>query len=221
MPKLKGAALPAIALVLAGCTAKPTTILSEPEGAYIKVDGANKGSAPVEHTFRFGQKQTHVVQATLASYLPAEVLVTREDLNRARGMLKIPLERDTAWAETTTSQATNRWLRVQVNSAYTLEDMWRRVVDIVSSRYSIIEQLDADSGYIRSATETRRFQRAGEQFLVRTQVVGTISSSDPLVYRIKIISESSDGLGAWVPYDRIFKDDAQLIEEFQNRLTIH
>lgn len=208
-----------VVFVAAGCAAKPTMIVSEPPGAFIKVDGANKGSSPVEHTFDFKRKGTYVVQGTLARYLPTEVVVTREDMP-ASGALKIALEPDDAWAATTTSEATNRWLRIHVNPAFKSEDMWRRIVDSVMTRYSTIEQMDPVSGHIRSAAEIQRFQRSGDLFLVRTQIVGTISSDEPLVYRLKIISESSaDGI-RWSPYDRIFRADAQLIEDLQNRLSV-
>ena len=203
-----------------GCSSNLTTlILTEPPGAFVKVGSTNKGPAPVEHRFDFSEKHQEVVQATLAGYFPVREVVTRQDLNPGEA-LTIALEADPLWAETIESQATNRWLRIHVNPDFALDDMWTRIVDSISSRYSVIEVLDPVSGYVRSAAETRTFQSRGKMVAARTQIIGTISSNEPLVYKLKIISDSSIAGGPWMPYDRVFKDDAQLIDELQNRLSI-
>jgi hypothetical protein len=211
-------AMSAAALATLGCAAKTTTIMTEPTGAFVKVGHVNKGDAPVEHEFDFRGREHVIVQATLAGYIPTERLVEKQDIRD--GKLRLALEADPAWAETTESEATNRWLRVQVRSDFAPEDMWRRVVDAVTSRYEVIEQLDPVSGYILSAAETRTYQRSGELFRIRTQIVGSVSSEQPLIYRIKIKSHSSVSNGPWMEYDRVFKDDAELIEELQGRLSV-
>ena len=205
-------------LLAAGCGPKSTTIMTEPSSAFIKVDGSNKGASPVDHVFDYRDKNHAVVQATLAGYIPVEQVVRRDQTND--GVLTIALEPDPLWAETIESEATNRWLRIHVSPDFDQMSMWKRVVDSVTTRYSILEQLDPDSGYLLSTTETRRFQRQGELIRVRTKIIGAISSDEPLIYRVKIVSDYSENNGPWLPYDRVFKADAELVEELQNRLGI-
>lgn len=99
--------------------------------------------------------------------------------------------------------------------------MWQILVDAVTNRYSNIEQMDPSSGYIRSAPITKTYPNAlhGE-YSIRTQFIGSIVSTDPLVYKMKIQSEYSDHPNQWIPFNRIFTADQQLIEELQNRLGL-
>ena len=136
---------------------------------------------------------------------------------------------------TTTSEAANNWLRVQVEPSLAPDAVWQKLVDSVTGDYSSLEMLDAASGYMRSVYNIRRFGQpgSGAEFVVRTRFICTISSKSPLVYKMKIESEWSapqrvGGLFApqqsvqsdWLPYDRVFKPDAQLVEELQSRLGV-
>lgn len=98
-------------------------------------------------------------------------------------------------------------------------DAWQKIVDSVTGRYSSIEQMDNSSGYIRSVAIARTFKHPvyGE-YTIRTQFLGAVSSRNPLVYKMEILSQQSTSSGTWVPYDRVFKEDAQLLEELQARL---
>jgi hypothetical protein len=207
-----------LAVLAVGCGPETTTIRTEPTGAFVKVDGDNKGTAPVTHDFDYRGNRHAVVQATLAGYIPVEQVVDRKETKN--GMLVIALEPDPVWAETTESEAANRWLRIHVAEEYDEPEMWKRIVDSVTTRYSVIEQMDPDSGYILSAAETRRFQRTGEMIAIRTKIVGAVSSEQPLIYRIKIVADWSKNGGPWMQYDRVFKDDAELVEELHSRLSI-
>ena len=94
----------------------------------------------------------------------------------------------------------------------------------MTTAYDSLEQLDFQSGYIRSVRQLREF-RGGTKgdFIIRTQFLGSISSKTPLTYKFKIRSEkrykraSSE---SWEDYPRVFKNDAELIEELQARLGI-
>jgi hypothetical protein len=127
---------------------------------------------------------------------------------------------------TTTSDAANNWLRVQVDPSLAPDVVWQKLVDSVTGSYPSLEMLDAASGYMRSVYNIKTFgqPRAGAEFIVRTRFICTISSKSPLVYKMKIESEWSApqrGLQEdWFPYDRVFKPDAQLVEELQSRLGV-
>jgi len=145
--------------------------------------------------------------------------------------------RQAAIQVTTTSEAANNWLRVQVEPSLAPDVVWQKLVDSVTGCYPSLEMVDATSGYMRSVYNMRRFgdQGSGNEFIVRTRFICSISSKSPLVYKLKIESEWSGpaqikrgGLFApdqiiqqdWTPYDRVFKSDAQLVEELQSRLGV-
>jgi len=143
--------------------------------------------------------------------------------------------RRAAFAVTTTSDAANNWLRVQVEPSIPPDVVWQKLVDSVTGNYPSLEMVDAASGYMRSVYNIKKFGQpnAPDEFIVRTRFICSISSKSPLVYKMKIESEWTAPIRVrgflqpdqvvqqdWTPYDRVFKQDAQLIEELQGRLGV-
>jgi ATP-dependent phosphoenolpyruvate carboxykinase len=107
-----------------------------------------------------------------------------------------------------------------VDPSLSPEVVWQKVVDSVTSRYPSLEMLDAASGYMRSVYVNQKFKGPDGDYQVRTRFICSISSKTPLVYKMKIESEMSSAHQDWLPYDRVFKEDGQLIEEIQGRLGV-
>jgi len=210
----------AMNLGLVGCSTPRVAIISEPPDVFITVDGNNVGNTPITYQFDFSKAPTTVVSATKPGYLGEQVVLSKNSNLIRDHQLKLVLQKDEAYHLTTTSEAANNWLRVQVDSKIAPDAVWQKLVDSVTSRYPSLEMIDAASGYIRSVYSTRRFKSAKGEFQVRTRFISSISSKEPLVYKMKIESESSELRQDWVPYARVFKEDAQLIEEIQSRLGV-
>lgn len=210
-----------LALLGTGCSSSHRLrIVTEPAGGFIQVDGANVGVAPVEHVFDLDKDQTAVVSASLTGYYREEVKLGRESAALKKKHLRLVLQEDESWRVTTTSEATNNWIRIQVDDALSVDTVWQKVVDSVTGRYSSLEQLDSASGYLRSIPTVRKFRGPTGDFRIRTRFICSISSKMPLVYKIRIESDFTDNTVDWVPFNRVFKDDEALIEELQGRLGI-
>jgi hypothetical protein len=196
-------------------------INSNPEGTTVLENGASTGATPRNHTFDYSPHTYCDVTVRKPGYLDMTMQLIADTELAGRGTLIFDLPQDPSWQETTTSQAANQWLRVQVAERITREVMWQTLVDAVSSRYSNIEQLDAGSGYIRSAPIARTYKHPTKgDFIIRTQFLGSISTNQPLVYKMKIQGEYSEHPGQWIPFERIFSGDQQLIDELQSRLGL-
>ena len=218
-----------LAVLLAGCGGIPmfgkntTTITSQPANSFIKIDGQNIGNTPISHEFTFDKAQIHRVSAEKEGFHTYKVNVWKDDEKIKTGNLHLVLQEDVAWNETTNSEATNRWLRLQVDPTINQSDTWQKIVDSVTTAYDSLEQLDYQSGYIRSISQKREFTGGPEgDFTIRTQFLGSISSRSPLIYKFKLRAEKNvkrEG-DRWRPYDRVFKNDAELVEELQSRLGI-
>lgn len=220
---MKSHGLRALALaafpVLAGCDSTRSILInSEPPGAFIQVDGQNAGNAPITQTFDFGAKYTFVVTGSMTGYFTEEVVLTKKHPAVRTLEVKLVLQEDEAWKATTTSEATNAWLRIQVDPKLTAEQMWQKLIDAVTSAYSSLEQMDSSSGYIRSVATVRKFRSPKGQISVRTRFTGSIAQKEPLLYKLKIEAEVSTNGSDWSPYSRVFKEDEALIEELQSRL---
>src|SRR5690242_1339880 len=134
-----GAACAALLLLSVGCTSKTMMISSNPEGATVLVNGATIGATPVKHTFDYAAHTYYDVTVRKPGYLDMSAQLIADTELAGRDTLSFDLPQDPSWQETTTSQAANQWLRVQVAERITREVMWQTLVDAVSSRYSNIE----------------------------------------------------------------------------------
>jgi hypothetical protein len=208
-----------VALALVGCAAQPTTVTTNPAGAFVSVNGTGAGTSPLNYTFDFSKQPAYQVTATKPGFFDASVTVKSDGTGVNNGVLTVALQPDDAYSQTTTTEATNRWVRVETPQSMKQDDAWQKIVDSVTGRYSSIEQMDTSSGYIRSVPIIRTFKHPiyGE-YRIRTQFVGAVSSRAPLTYKMKIMAEQSTANGQWIPYDRVFKEDAQLLDEMQSRL---
>jgi len=212
-----------LAVVLAplaiGCDAtRQITITSEPAGAFVQIDGQNTGNAPLTHTFDFRSKYTFIIAGSMSGYFTEEVVLSNRHPSLRSGSLRVVLQEDEAWKATTTSEATNAWLRIQIDPKLSTEGMWQKLIDAVTGAYSSLEQMDSSSGYIRSVATVRKFRSPKGQFSVRTRFTGSVAQKEPLLYKLKIEAEFSTNSGDWAPYTRVFKEDEALIEELQSRL---
>lgn len=216
-----------LAIVLVGCTGRDrsTRITSEPSDAFIIVDGQNVGTTPVSYPFDLKKVQMYPVSAEKQGFRTVTVTVRNGDGKIKRGNLHLVLQEDPAWSETTSSEATNRWLRLQVDSNINAADAWQKIVDSVTTAYDTLEQMDFQSGYIRSVWQSRSFAGGSKEgpFSIKTQFVGTISSKNPLTYKFRISSRKHldrDSAEKWEPYPRVFRINGELVEELQLRLGI-
>ncbi|HEV7299513.1 MAG TPA: PEGA domain-containing protein [Tepidisphaeraceae bacterium] len=207
-------------LVLAiGCGPTTLQVRSTPPGATVMVDGNAVGTTPTPAKFDFGKKSFYEVSANKVGYIGASQTVASGSAIAKRGYVNFDLIPDQAYTQTTVSDAANNWRRIQVDKQFDKAAAWQRMIDSVTTRYSNLEQMDQASGYLRSVGLTRTFRTPGRgEFSVRTYFIGTIAQAEPLVYKVKIVSERSEVPGMWEPYDRVFTGDQELIDELQNRL---
>lgn len=210
-------------LALGACRSHHTTgtaIVSEPNGAAISVNNQIIGLSPLLHQFNFSLGSSQQMTASLPGYFDTVLTVTSHTPDIGDGKIRLVLHPDSAWTRTVESDAANRWLMIPVDVRYIPDDAWRRVVDAVSSRYTGIETMDRESGYVHSASIIETFQHPQfGAYRVRTHVVTAMAQLHPLVYKVKISAETDGGRNAWMPYDRIFTEDAKFLDELTARLS--
>jgi hypothetical protein len=202
---------------VAACSTDPTVIVTDPPSALISVNGTSVGNSPVPYPFDFHKSPTNVVKATMTGYFDSQVTVNNNK-SFVANQLVIKLDEDASYNATTTSEATNTWVRVQVDPSLDKDTVWQKLVDAVTSRYPSLEMIDNLSGYVRSVYISRKFKSKQGDNEIRTRFVGSLTSKEPLVYKLHIESDQRVGTDDWHPYSRVFREDAQLIEELQSRL---
>ncbi len=204
---------------------KSATITSRPSQASVKIGNDEIGRTPAEYTFNFANKtQRYPVSFSKQGYFDSIVMVTETSSQLNSGVIDVVLEEDPAWTTTSGSEATNKWLRIPVDPAIGPINAWQKIIDSVTSVYDSLEQLDQTSGYLRSTPRIKEFEKGPEgPFFIRTQFIGSISSADPLTYKIKLLSKrrlKSESDESWKNFERVFWEDAQLVEELLGRLGL-
>lgn len=193
----------------------PVTYEIIPQGvrnvsAEVEVDGA-MGSSP-KKTIEDDPK--YVIFAVKEGYFAEKQPIEDYSQLLKDGTLKVRLEQSPLWWGTTSSTAANQWSNLVVNPEISDTDMWQRVIDSVTKRFSELKEYDLASGYLTTGLKVKEFSTPRGKFLLRSQFVATITEREPLTYRVKIISQWSHGEGVkWELYPRVFTEDADLITE--------
>ena len=204
---------------------KRAVITSEPSQAKVNVGGTDIGLTPVEFDFDFEDRsRQYVVKLSKAGYFDDAVSVSEKSEGIRSGTINVALQENPAWKRTSESEATNKWLRIAIDPRIPYPSAWQRIIDSVTSVYDSLEQLDQQSGYLRSTPQIREFPGGPDgPFLVRTQFIGSVASQEPLTYKIKLVAQTRakhESSEAWTEFERVFAQDAQLVEELQNRMGI-
>lgn len=133
----------------------------------------------------------------------------------------IELIRDDAYDASIVNDYANKDFEQEVSKSLSEEEAWKIISQIVTTYFDNIEMSDKSTGYMKTSWQTKSFSH----ITVRTRVIVKQSSSDPLKYKIKIISEYADTPNQSVKdddkfkeWDRILKKYSDLISEFQFRL---
>lgn len=207
------------ALLFSGCarTSLDTEIITNPPGATVTIDGMKAAQVtPLKYPFDFSAIQEYKLLVAKDGFFEQELLVNRN--SPSKGEITITLTPSPLWEATTTSPATNTWVQVPVGADLDARNAWQIMVDAVIKRSSNVKELNYESGYLQTKYTVKKFETKNGEFLLRCQLIATLVSSEPLIYRIKDVAEWSGNGVQWHPYNRIFHEHAEMISEIQDRL---
>ncbi|REE81857.1 hypothetical protein BX611_1397 [Lutibacter oceani] len=100
------------------------------------------------------------------------------------------------------------------------DDAWKLLSSIVTTEFDVLEVIDKETGYMRTAWQVEGFNGS----TVRTRIIVKLGDSNPLKYVMKISSERADGAVSvkedqeFEEWSRILKKYKNIIEEAQSRL---
>lgn len=143
-----------------------------------------------------------------------------------RGMSKPPktyyieMKRDDSYDASIQTDIANVDIELVVNDM-DKDTAWKLINQIVLSYIDVIEMTDKETGYLRTSWSLKAFK----QNTIRTRIIIKESSSDPLVFKAKLISEQS-GMALtsvksdelYKEWDRVLRSYSDVIGEFQARV---
>lgn len=91
-------------------------------------------------------------------------------------------------------------------------EAWRLISQIVTSYFDIIEITDRETGYLRTSWVIKSYK----QNTIRTRLLITLGQIDPLMYKVKLISEESKTAGTSVKSDEKFKEWDRVLRKYES-----
>lgn len=132
----------------------------------------------------------------------------------------VEMKKDDAYDATEATDMANIDIEIKTNKPE--NDAWKLISQIITSYFDVIEVTDRNTGYLRTSWVVQTFK----QNTIRTRMIVKLGNSDPLSYKIKLISEQSGQPQTSVKSDELFKEwdrvlrrYKEVINEVQGRLT--
>jgi hypothetical protein len=131
----------------------------------------------------------------------------------------LQMEKDDSHEASEASDVAN--IDLEIKTTKSEVEAWKLLSQIITSYFDVIEVTDKETGYLRTAWVIQSFK----QRTVRTRIIIKLGSSDPLTYKIKLISEYASGpqISAksdelFREWDRVLRKYREVIREVQTRL---
>ncbi len=130
------------------------------------------------------------------------------------------MQKDDAYDASEATDVANIDLEVRTNKSEL--DAWKLLSQIITTYFDVIEVTDRETGYLRTAWTVQTFKKN----TIRTRMIVKLGSTDPLTYKIKLVSEESQQPQTSVKsdelfreWDRVLRKYKEVVYEVQSRLT--
>lgn len=190
----------------AGVKSRTITINTE-TGAKIWVDGKLIGPTTAE--IKVPAYGTANVRVEKTGYVTEERNYINDGNHEIPRSDYIKLEVDEAYENSFTTDIVNHDIDIKTNLKE--DDAWKLVSRIITTTFDVIEVTDKATGYMRTSWVTKSFKNA----TIRTRIIIKTGSSDPLVYKAKLVSEIGKA-GATASQDENFKPWDRALRTFEN-----
>ena len=187
--------------------------------AEISVNGKTLGKGSLEITVPKDACVTVVVKKI--GWLTEQIeFCNKKDMTEPPKTHYVEMRRDDSYDASVQTDIANIDIELKCN-AMDKDTAWKLINQIVLSYIDVIEMTDKETGYLRTAWSLKAFT----QNTIRTMIIVKQPSVDPLVFKVKLVSESSgqpltsvksDEL--YKEWDRVLRSYSNVISEFQARL---
>jgi hypothetical protein len=181
--------------------------VSEPD-AKIFIDGKLAGTGQVEVVVL--SNATVTVRIEKEGFLTERLkFVNQKDFTPIPKVYYVELKNDDAYDASFASSQINTDIEIKTDKPEA--EAWKMLSLIITSYFDIVEVTDKESGYLCTAWVVQNFSRN----TVRTRMIVKLGNSQPLSYKIKLISEQSGQARTIAKSDELFKTWDRLLNKYK------
>ncbi|MFK5854687.1 MAG: hypothetical protein QM503_01065 [Bacteroidota bacterium] len=192
--------------------------VSEPD-AEIFLNGKQLGKGSIEITVIKGNCVT--VEVKKVGFLLEKITFCNKKTSPVPPKVYyLEMRRDDAYDASVQTDIAN--IDIELKTTKEEKDAWKLISMIVTSYFDVIEVTDRETGYLRTSWVIQTFK----QNTIRTRLIVKLGDTDPLTYKIKLVSEESRRPGTSVKsdelyreWDRVLRKYGNVFEELQSRLN--
>jgi hypothetical protein len=197
-----------------------------PEGSIVRVNGKEVGNS--DYTLKLGKGSEAMVEVEKKGYVTYMTTLYNNE-SQAEPPVFIALSEgspefpeDESFTSSTESDIANRDFVLSIPVGMTEDDAWRIIAQITQTYFDELQQIDKETGYIRTAWVYKRYVNR----TVRTRLIIKINNREPLKYSVKISSEENSDRTKldsrddddYKPWSRVLNQYKDIISEMQARL---
>lgn len=193
------------------------TITTDPSGAQITVNGNAQGESPVQLKLDRSTLSDISILASKEGYFSEATQVSAQSL-ASSNPISLTLQKSPIWHATVENPVLNQWLILAVDETQDPDQVWNDMVSAMSERFGSILNMNFQLGSAQTDYIKQRFQTPRGALFLRSRMEVNRSSRTPLVYKLKLVSEWSQG-ASWQPYNRAFLQDDNLMKQLFGRFS--
>ncbi|CAL67587.1 hypothetical protein [Christiangramia forsetii] len=125
----------------------------------------------------------------------------------------VEMRRDDAFDASVQTDIANVDIEFKV-SDMSKDKAWKLINQIVLNYIDVIEMTDKETGYLRTAWSLQTFK----QNTIRTRMIVKESNSNPLVFKIKLVSEESGNSMTSVKSDHLYKEWDRVLRSYDDAI---
>ena len=119
------------------------------------------------------------------------------------------LEKDDSYDATEATDIAN--VDIEVKTKKSEAEAWKLMSQIITSYFDVIEVTDRETGYLRTSWVAQTFK----QRTIRTRMIVKLGSTEPLAYKIKLVSEQAGAAQTSVKSDELFKEWDRVLRKYK------
>ncbi len=119
------------------------------------------------------------------------------------------MEKDDAFDASEATDVAN--VDIEIKTSKKEDDAWKLLSQIITTYFDVIEVTDKNTGYLRTSWVVQTFK----QKTIRTRLIVKLASTDPLAYKIKLVSELANSNQVSVKSDEMFKEWDRILRKYR------